>query len=132
MAIIVGIFSGLIWACFASFAGVIGERVPAGKSIGGRSVCVCGRELLNSENVPVLGYLSVKGRTSCCNQKLPIRYFLTETFSLLLGFIFGLFIGSAIEHGGGVIVWFIWLGITVVGAFAMIALNWRKPKTEVS
>ena len=44
----------------------------------GRSVCVCGRQLGWTENIPVMSYLHLFGRSKCCDSKIPRRYFITE------------------------------------------------------
>ena len=69
----------------ASFFGVVLYRTPRGLGLGGRSVCVCSRQLKFYENVPVLGWLALKGRTRCCKQKIPYTMFVQET---LVAFIF--------------------------------------------
>lgn len=62
----------------ASFAGVVIERVPKGESIMGRSHCACGRQLKNYENIPVIGWLAIGGKTKCCSTRLPVWYLLFE------------------------------------------------------
>lgn len=62
----------------ASFFGVVLYRTPRGLSLGGRSVCVCNRQLKFYENVPVMGWLVLKGRTRCCKQKIPYVMFVQE------------------------------------------------------
>jgi prepilin signal peptidase PulO-like enzyme (type II secretory pathway) len=44
----------------------------------GRSLCVCGRQLGWSENIPVVSYLFLLGRSKCCKSRIPSRYFITE------------------------------------------------------
>lgn len=65
-------------ASWASFFGVVIERNASGETIGGRSKCVCGRMLPWYENVPVLGWLILRGRTRCCDQRIPIWYVISE------------------------------------------------------
>jgi prepilin signal peptidase PulO-like enzyme (type II secretory pathway) len=62
----------------ASFLGVVIERGKTGESITGRSHCACGRPLKRSENIPVIGWLRIMGRTRCCNTRLPIWYLIFE------------------------------------------------------
>lgn len=58
----------------------------------GRSLCVCGRQLRWSENMPVISYLALKGRSSCCKAGIPRRYLTTElSFTLATGASFALF-----------------------------------------
>lgn len=44
------------------------------------SHCACGRPLKHYENIPIFGWLRIRGTTKCCNTKLPKRYVLTELF----------------------------------------------------
>ncbi len=63
-----------------SFLSVVVHRVPAGLSIvQPASHCPkCGYWLKPYENVPILGWLSLKGRCSHCRTAIPIRYPLLE------------------------------------------------------
>ncbi|MFA7676202.1 MAG: prepilin peptidase [Candidatus Shapirobacteria bacterium] len=54
-----------------------------------RSFCdYCGKQLKWYENVPVISWLVLKGKTKCCHKKLPISYPIVE---LLMGVIFVVF-----------------------------------------
>lgn len=77
------LFAPAFGAVFASFLTVVAERVPRGLSINGRSRCACGRPLkafdgLRPENLPVLGWLAVGGRTRCCDRRIPVVYLVAE------------------------------------------------------
>lgn len=63
---------------FASFFGVVLYRTPRGISLGGRSVCVCGRQLKIYENIPVVAWVLLKGRTRCCGKRIPTYLFVYE------------------------------------------------------
>jgi leader peptidase (prepilin peptidase)/N-methyltransferase len=84
--IIVASIFGLI---FGSFATVAAYRIPRKESIAtGRSKCPnCGRTIPAYENVPLLGYLFLRGRCRGCGTKISIRYPLIE---LATGALFGL------------------------------------------
>lgn len=73
----------------ASFFGAMVERLPKGESTSTPSHCACGRNLKPWENVPVLGWLTLKitnyGKTKCCNSTLPKWYVLMEAIT---GFAF--------------------------------------------
>ncbi len=43
-----------------------------------RSTCVCGRQLLWWENIPVFGWVLLRGVARCCKSPIPTRYVLTE------------------------------------------------------
>jgi len=50
-----------------------------------RSLCFCGKKKLSIlELIPVLSFLFQKGKCKTCNQKIPLRYLITEiTFGLI-------------------------------------------------
>ncbi|MFM7088772.1 MAG: prepilin peptidase [Candidatus Paceibacterota bacterium] len=77
------LLSFLLGSSLASFGCVVVERGKTGVSITGRSKCVCGRFLSWRENIPVFGYIFLRGRSICCKSKIPPHYFITE---LILGF----------------------------------------------
>jgi len=57
-----------------------------------RSFCdYCGKQLNWYENIPVISWLILKGKTKCCQKKLPLSYPIVE---LLMGvlFVFGCYI----------------------------------------
>jgi leader peptidase (prepilin peptidase)/N-methyltransferase len=95
----------ILGGAFASFLGVVLERVPRGESIRGRSRCACGRQLAAHENIPVLGWLRVRGTTTCCDRPLPLSYLLGE----ILGAV-------ALGAGGAA---FGPVGIAIPGALAV-------------
>jgi prepilin signal peptidase PulO-like enzyme (type II secretory pathway) len=49
------------------------------------SRCACGRDLTLLENVPIWGWLRVKGKSKCCNAKFGFHHLLVE---LLFGLVF--------------------------------------------
>jgi leader peptidase (prepilin peptidase)/N-methyltransferase len=72
-----------------SFMTVVVARVPAGESVvRPRSRCpACGAEILNRDNVPVLGWLLLRGRCRNCGDRIPVRYPVLElsTAALVVG-----------------------------------------------
>lgn len=83
---------GTIWG---SFYYVVGERLLAEKSLGGRSICNgCGRQLKWYNLVPILSWVFQGGKCSKCKTKIPISYTIVE---ILTGF---LFIGVGVEVDG--------------------------------
>lgn len=51
------------------------------KLYGGRSACMnCKKQLSWHDNVPLISWLSLKGRSSCCNTKISPIYPVTEVF----------------------------------------------------
>lgn len=68
----------------------------------GRSYCPsCGSMIPFYYNIPVFGWLMLRGKSACCKQKIPARYFLVEfLYSLLSCFAvwhFGLIEGVGIS-----------------------------------
>ena len=82
-------FIFLIGAIFGSFYGVVGTRLPEGKSIvKPRSHCEkCGHILKWYENIPILSYIFLGGLCKKCKNPIGFVYFLTE---LLSGCLFAL------------------------------------------
>lgn len=63
-----------------SFATAVAHRVPRGIGISAeRSRCPsCGAQIAARDNVPVLGWLLLRGRARCCGAPISPRYPLTE------------------------------------------------------
>jgi leader peptidase (prepilin peptidase)/N-methyltransferase len=76
-ALVLAFVAGLI---FGSFLTVVAHRVPRGESVvGGRSHCLhCGAQIAARDNVPVLSWLLLRGRSRCCGEPISPRYPLTE------------------------------------------------------
>ena len=70
-------------AIFASFSCVVFERVPKGKSLNGRSFCICGAVIKPWYNIPIFGWLVQGGKARCCGAKIPVSYFLAELVSAI-------------------------------------------------
>jgi len=83
-ALVVAFLGGL---GLGSFVTVVGYRVPRGESVvGGRSHCPgCGTQIAAYDNVPVLSWVLLRGRSRCCGERISPRYPLTE---LALGLLF--------------------------------------------
>jgi leader peptidase (prepilin peptidase) / N-methyltransferase len=80
-ALVLAFLGGLI---FGSFLTVVAYRMPRGESVvGGRSRCPqCGARIAAYDNLPVLSWLLLRGRSRCCGERISVRYPLTE---LILG-----------------------------------------------
>ena len=68
---------GLIWG---SFLNVVIYRVPRGMSVvrPGSACPACGKPIRAWDNIPVLGYVLLRGKARCCGAKLSPRYPLVE------------------------------------------------------
>lgn len=81
-------------ACFGaivgSFLNVVSHRYhpeTGWDSVMGRSRCAnpdCRKPIPWFHNVPVLGWVFLRGRTACCRQRLSVRYPLVEALTALL------------------------------------------------
>jgi leader peptidase (prepilin peptidase)/N-methyltransferase len=84
--VLVNLLVFCLGACIGSFVNVLAYRLPRGISIvRPRSFCPhCHRPIPAWSNLPVLGYLVLRGKCSRCGGRIALRYLLTE---ILLGLI---------------------------------------------
>ncbi|UQX89549.1 prepilin peptidase [Jatrophihabitans telluris] len=70
----------LLGLAIGSFLNVVIYRLPAGKSLSRPSShCpVCGNPIRNRHNLPVIGWLILRGRCADCRSRISIRYPLVE------------------------------------------------------
>jgi leader peptidase (prepilin peptidase) / N-methyltransferase len=83
------ILAGLVFglgACVGSFLNVVIYRLPAGISLlWPPSRCPkCGHKLGLTENIPILGWLMLRGRCRHCHTSISVRYPLFEAFTALM------------------------------------------------
>jgi len=80
----VGVSLGLV---FGSFLNVVIYRLPRGENIAfPASHCTsCGKPIRAFDNLPVLGWLFLRGRARCCKAPISARYPLVELLGGLLG-----------------------------------------------
>ena len=76
----VAVLAGLLGTAIGSFLNVCIDRLPRGETIAtGRSHCeACGRLIRVRDLVPVVSYLSLKGRCRDCGASIPRRVVLVE------------------------------------------------------
>ncbi|OYP38181.1 prepilin peptidase [Rhodopirellula sp. MGV] len=73
--------SWLVYFCssIGSFLNVVAWRMPRGEGIGGRSHCPrCNATLRKRDNVPILGWISLRGRCRTCSLPISRRYPIVE------------------------------------------------------
>lgn len=82
LIILVGVFGLAI----GSFLNVVIHRVPAGQSLSRPpSHCPdCGHRIRNRHNIPVLGWLLLRGRCADCGGRISVRYPLIELLTAVL------------------------------------------------
>ncbi|MDA3932582.1 MAG: prepilin peptidase [Tenericutes bacterium] len=86
MEIIYGIFIFLLGALFASFAYLLGYRIPRNEPKKSRSYCDhCEHQLRLIDVFPILGYVVNLGRCRYCKEKISIKY---PLFEILGGILF--------------------------------------------
>ena len=104
-------------ACLGSFLNVLVWRLGRGEAITGSSHCPrCGTDILLRDNVPVFGWMLLRGRCRACGLPISPRYPLVEGFLALLavGLLFAetLTGGANLPHrppdGYAGVVWTIW------------------------
>lgn len=80
------VFAGLFGACVGSFLNVVIWRLPRGESLSKEaSHCPkCGAKIRWSDNVPVLGWLMLRGRCRACKAGISPRYPIVEALTALL------------------------------------------------
>lgn len=90
-------------ACVGSFINVVAHRLPLGMSLRSPpSRCpVCGRRLAWHENLPIIGWVLVRGRCRTCGSRVGIQYPLVE-FAVALLFAAAYFLLFEIRFGPGV------------------------------
>jgi len=72
----------LLGLAVGSFLNVLIDRLPAGRSIRGRSKCdYCGAVLPAKTLIPFLSFFIQRGRSSCCGKKLSWQYPLVEALT---------------------------------------------------
>jgi len=127
---------GSLWG---SFFNVAIYRWPRGMSVvKPPSHCPsCGAPVRWYLNVPVLGYLLLRGRARCCGAKLTARYVWVELLSGVLGLAVAerFFVGadtgaSAAAAGLESLLYFAFVGGLVVATF--VDLEWMEIPDEVS
>ena len=86
---VVGTLVGLAFvggAVIGSFLNVVIHRLPIGESVvqPGSRCPACGESIRARDNVPILGYLWLRGRCRDCQSSIPIRYLGVEGMTALL------------------------------------------------
>jgi leader peptidase (prepilin peptidase) / N-methyltransferase len=78
--------AGLVGLAIGSFLNVVIYRVPAGESVvSPPSRCPsCGSEIRNRHNIPVLGWLILRGRCFACRARISARYPIVEATTAVL------------------------------------------------
>jgi leader peptidase (prepilin peptidase) / N-methyltransferase len=80
------IATGLLGLAVGSFLNVVVHRVPRAMSLSrpGSQCPACGHSIRHRHNVPVLGWLVLRGRCADCRAKISVRYPVVELATALL------------------------------------------------
>ena len=80
MAVLTVVLCGVLGLLIGSFLNVVVHRVPAGRSVvrPGSACPACGEPIGPADNVPVLSWLLLRGRSRCCGTRISARYPLVE------------------------------------------------------
>ncbi len=107
-------FSAFVGACFASFGGVLVDRLPhiaawrinpkPGMSLMTPSRCdSCKKRVALIPAIPVLGWLIYRGRCSCCGAKVPAVYPVMESVAAIASAIWAAHFGPTMEGALGLV-----------------------------
>ena len=82
----ISVAAALFGAVIGSFLNVVILRLPAGESLvfPGSHCPRCGAPIRARDNVPVLGWLALRGRCRDCREPISVRYRLVELANALL------------------------------------------------
>ena len=99
MTALLAIFCGLLGLAVGSFLNVVVWRVPRGESVvSPPSACPsCGHAIRARDNVPVLGWLLLRGRCRDCGAPISRRYPLVELTTAVLFVVMALRFGAEWE-----------------------------------
>ena len=114
-------------ACIGSFLNVVAWRLPREESLiwPGSHCPRCGADLAWFENIPVLGWLILRGRCRHCHQPIAARYPLVE--SLCAGLWVAVLLGSPVAMGADAHPWLLlaagWLLVSWLLPMVLIDLD---------
>lgn len=122
------VFFTLLGLCVGSFLNVVVYRLPLGKSlIHPPSTCPrCNTRLAWYDNIPVLGWLKLKGKCRYCRNPISVRYPLVEgaVGLMFLGYTVGVFyfgLGPCVYNPGPLVSS---VGIPIAPPMAEMTRDW--------
>ncbi len=113
------IWAGLVGLCFGSFANVFIARYPQGKSLWWPpSSCPhCGHSIRWWHNLPVLGWLLLRGRCYDCHRRISLQYPLVEAAFGALAFFWVARFGFGVYSS--------YLGLFFVALLLVAIVDWQ-------
>jgi leader peptidase (prepilin peptidase)/N-methyltransferase len=126
----VALLAGLFGLVIGSFLNVVAYRLPARVSLLRESRCPhCDTAIKPWHNVPVLGWLVLRGRCASCAAPIPVRYAIVEAVTGVLFALVPLLVPGpgGLPTAAGWLVWaaFWWLAASSV-VLALIDLDTRR------
>ena len=131
MEILIGIIVFILGLCFGSFINMLIYRTAINYELESkkfkvkskkRSFCdYCGNQLKWYENIPVFSWLVLKGKTRCCQKKLPISYPVVE---LITGLLFLIYELKFMIYESDTLFWILGLIIVVLLIFSSL-FDWK-------
>ena len=128
--------AGVFGLVIGSFLNVVAYRVPAGSSLLGVSRCPhCDTAIKPWHNVPVLGWIVLRGRCASCGERISARYPIVEaltgvafagiTWWVLMGGVSSRFADPELVEGrsttGQWTIEGVWAAVVVIVAFLYLA-----------
>lgn len=116
------IYAALVGAAIGSFLNVCVYRWPLGLSvISPRSACPnCETQIAWRDNIPILGYLLLRGRCRGCQERISIQYPLVELATALIWLLSVAYLGASLEAVRCALFLTILLGIALTDAQHMV------------
>ena len=120
--------AGVLGLLIGSFLNVVIHRVPRGESIvSPPSACPnCGHQIRNRHNIPVLGWLVLRGRCADCGEPISARYPLVELGTGVLFAVVALRVSTGSTDGGWALLaaylFFGAVSVALVFAFATVTV----------
>ena len=127
---VVALLAGAFGLVIGSFLNVVAYRVPAGVSLLRESRCPhCDASIRPWHNVPVLGWVVLRGRCAACAAPIPVRYAIVEAATGVLFALVPLVVPGpgTLPAGAG---WLVWAAFWCLAAssvvLALIDLDTRR------
>ena len=127
---VVALLAGAFGLVIGSFLNVVAYRVPAGVSLLRESRCPhCDAAIRPWHNVPVLGWVVLRGRCAACAAPIPVRYAIVEAATGVLFALVPLVVPGpgTLPAGAG---WLVWAAFWCLAAssvvLALIDLDTRR------
>ena len=92
------LFSFVLGAIFGSFLNVLILRLPQGQSLLTRSACPnCNENIPWYNNIPIISFLLLRAKSSCCSEKISFQYFMVEVLTALITLALFIKFGLSLE-----------------------------------